>query len=587
MLNRFAKWSLLLVAMLTFSVVLAACGDSPTPTPASSTSQNQGQNQTAAVPAGVKSAMAGSFPDTTSVYITLNTDTTNGQIKSWQKIVEYLSTIPEVKLVFQNADVLTLAQLGTYNGDIQTWIGSEIAIGITDVNAVVALTAGGGAAPGEIPALIAAPVKDQPKADAFITKLAGSLKNLGLPEPAKETYKDATLYTFNLGIASVVAGLSKDKLFIGGGPKLVKAAFDQTADKSLANAATYKTVSGKLPTSNLGFVYADYQGIVKSLSSNPQIAPSLSSLKGSALDYTGGIGLAFATADEGFRVDAYQTYLPDKTPPAVATLLKQGANPSKILTALPENTLGLFNARDISSAYDLFISTLKTAGGTSGMSGADVDKGIADFEAATGLNVKTDIVSLFSGEFSFFVTPNAADKNFPAGGGLVADASDKAATQTKLDKITAAIEKSANGQVKFQPKTVGSTTFKTAVVEMGASKTSFNVGIAGNFAFMIIGDPATTDTVTAATGGKNFTNGAGAANFNKTKANLPNDNGGYGYVDIQAIINLATPFVPAENAAQLKGYTDKLTKLYSVGSATRQNANEASTSVFIYFPVTK
>lgn len=225
MLKRFSKWSMLLVVMMSFSLVFAACGEQATPVAG-------GNNQTNAnMPAvGVKSPMAASFPDTTSVYVTLNTDMDSGQIKSWQKIVTYLSTIPEVKQVFANVDVLTLAKLGTYDADIKPWIGSEIAIGITDLSTIAGLassmTGGNGAMPAagkELPALIGIPVKDQAKAEAFVTKMGGQVKAMMGVEPTKEAYKDATLWTINvMGMANIVIGLSKDKLFIGGGLSLLR-----------------------------------------------------------------------------------------------------------------------------------------------------------------------------------------------------------------------------------------------------------------------------------------------------------------------------------------------------------------------------
>lgn len=170
MVNRFSRWGLLLVATLMLSVLLAACGDFTTPT---STSGNANQNKGATAATGYNSAMAASFPSTTSFYLTLNTNGGSDQIKGWQNIVKYLSNIPEVKTVFQNADLLALAKFGTYDGDVAPWIGDELAVGVTDVSAVVNLVSGGGSAPGEIPLLIGAGVKDQTKAEAFVTKILG------------------------------------------------------------------------------------------------------------------------------------------------------------------------------------------------------------------------------------------------------------------------------------------------------------------------------------------------------------------------------------------------------------------------------
>ena len=314
MLKHLSKWNFLVVALLSLSVLLAACGDEATPTPTIPPTPTKPASKTGLnIPVGAKTTLAANFPDTTTLFISINTNTTSGQIKSWQKIIEYLAQIPEIKLVTQNMDLLALGQIGTYDGDIKPWIGNELDIGLTDVNTVVNLVSGSGqATSSELPVLIGASVTDQTKADAFIAKLTTKLTGTGLDAPTKEAYKDATLYTFNLGIASVVAGLSKDKLFIGGGPNLVKGAFDQASDKSLASNAQFKNVTGNLPAENLAFAYLDYQTIIKTVTNNPQIKSALSSLNTTNLDYTAGVGVAFSTSTDGFRVDSYQSFQADK-----------------------------------------------------------------------------------------------------------------------------------------------------------------------------------------------------------------------------------------------------------------------------------
>ena len=231
---------------------------------------------------------------------------------------------------------------------------------------------------------------------------------------------------------------------------------------------------------------------------------------------------------------------------------------------------------------------LKQMGSTT----ADFDKGITQFEQQTGLSVQNDIVSLFGGEYGVFVSPEPSNKAVPVGFGLLTEATDKAGTQTKLDKIANAIEQNAKGQVTWASKTTGSTTYKTAKITDANSNitVSANIGVAGNYAFFTLGDDTTGSMITAATGGANFTTGAGKANFDKVKANLPNDNTGYFYLDIQAIIKLATANLPAgKTADQVKAITDKLTKLYAISSATKQTLTpaESFSSVFIYFPVTQ
>jgi len=83
MLKHLSKWNFLVVALLSFSVLLAACGDTPTTTPPAPTTpaSKSGLN----IATGAKTTLAANFPDTTTFYLSINTDTAGSQIKSWQK----------------------------------------------------------------------------------------------------------------------------------------------------------------------------------------------------------------------------------------------------------------------------------------------------------------------------------------------------------------------------------------------------------------------------------------------------------------------------------------------------------------------
>jgi hypothetical protein len=590
MYSRLKKWSLLLLAVMSFSVVLAACGDS-TATPLT---VNPGA---ATVPTGVKSALANYFPGSTGVYLAVNTDANSDQAKSLQKVIDYLSNIPEVKDSLSKIDVFKLGGLGSYDADIKPWLGNELAVGLTDLTALANLgnsSSNGGSGlnlpQGELPVLIAAVVTDQTKADAFLTKIGSLLKLLNPAAPVEETYKDTKLTTYDLSGFKFTTGLGKDKLFIGGSATAIKAALDRTAAQSLASAANYQAVTAKLPQGNLGFVYLDGQALNSSLTSSAQIKQSLGNMQLNGLDYTSGVGLTLATADEGLRVDAYQTYLTAKIPTGVADTFKKGANPSKIINALPESTMFFVNQRDAASSYDLIINALKNSN-MPDMS--NIDQKIADFEKQAGLSVRNDIVSLFNGEFAVFATPDSANQKFPVGIGLLSEVTDKAASQAKLDKIATSLENNSNGQIKWQTKTSGNVTYRSATVTQNNTTVSLNLGLAGNasntsnYAFLIAGDDATSGALAAIGGGKNFLTGPNVANFNKVKDVLPSDNSGYFFVDAQAAFKLLNQVQPAGKAADVQKYTGKLDKLYAAGAATRQNLNEAYTTIYLYFPVTK
>ncbi len=613
MLKRPTRWGLPVAALMTISLMLVACGEpSATPPAVPTVAQAPAAPQAAppvvpvvaqpaapvalqsAVPLGAKSTLAGSFADNTPIFISLNTDSTSDQSKSFGKTVEYFSNIPDVKKALAQLEMLKVVGLD-YETGIKPWLGNEVALSLTDFAGLQGLGNNKTALPtGDLPILIGMLVSDRPKAEAFVTKTTGLLKSFAQATIQEDTYKDVKLTTIKMGTTSLVIGLGKDKLFVGGNLDTVKAAFDRSAAQSLASNANYTTIAAKLPSSNLSFAYVDAQAAIKSLVNSPQFKQNGPNLQLPNADYIGSLGLTTAATDEGYRLDSYQVYIPGKTPPAVATQLGKAANSGKILSALPEATLFFANGQDAASGYDALINAMKTSGN------ADFDKKLAEFEQQSGLNLKSDVVSLFSGEFTAFAVPETANQAMPVSFGLVSQVGDKTATQAKLDKIAAAIEQQSKGQVKWQTKTVGSTTYRTATITQGQTTTSLNLGQGngsavpgGSFAFLTVGDEATNGLLTAAGGGKNFLAGPNAANFNKVKAQLPTDNGGYVYLDTQAAIKLAvaqplpSDATKAEKAKAAQDFAAKLDKLYAVGAATHQTASEAASTVFVYFPVTK
>ncbi|MEI6044479.1 MAG: DUF3352 domain-containing protein [Chloroflexota bacterium] len=587
MFKRFSRWSLLLVALLSISLVLGACGDLTSEAPA---------NVKSSPNLGVKSALAESFPQDTALYISLNTDTSSNQIKGWQKVTDYLSAIPEVKDALPKLDVLAQFDLGSFETTIKPWLGNELALGLTDLNTLANLASSKDKIPsGEIPLLLAAPVKDKAKLETFVTDFLAKL-NL---TAETEIYNGATLKNISLFTIVLSIGYSDSKLFIGGSPALVKAALDRTTDKSLASTDSYKKVTAKLPADYLAFIYGDVQGAIKTLNSNPNIQKAFTSdpkiqdaLKGvtfnpADFEYLGNVGVTLAIAPGGFRIDAYQPYQSDKASADVKTRLSKPANPNTILNVLPENTFFFATGQDGKSGYADFAKKAAAMGEQS----KQITDGIQKFETTSGLNIQNDLASLFPDEFVLFAQPvkgyTQGDKqSLPLGIGLLTKVSDKAVAQANLDKITAAIAKAdTKNELKFQPKTIGGVTFQQAVKPGG--NLTLNLGIANGYAFFSSSEEQTQAIIDSVNGKGTFLKGVNATNFNQVKESLPQNNRGYLYLDLQQSVALALATLPVDQATKTKAYTDKLTAFKALGFASSQTQTEVAASLFLSFPEVK
>ncbi len=579
--KTYSKLGLLLVALLSLSLVVAACGDNTT------TSQKLGSN----LKLGYTSTLAANYPASTALYLSLNTDQNSDQLKGWQNITKYLSNIPELAQLTKNAKIPNLDSLNMsvdFDKDVKPWLGKELAIGLTDLEALAKLagsaTGGSNANPlalMEIPALISFDVKDKTTAEAFIKKL---LEQPNLPiKPTTETYKDFTIYNLNVIVLQLSAAVSANRMYIAAGPKLVKAAIDQDVATSLSGKADYKAVSGNLPASNLGFVYADTAAAGKAIAAIPAPKDSQQpTMKLTVPEYMGSLGMSFATTDDGMRVDSYQSYNESKLTADQKQIFGKAATASKILSVLPDKTFFFSNGQDGKSAYTQAIKSLEQLPADQAKK---LKEQISQFEQNSGLSLENDIASLFAGEFALFATPEAS-QDMPLAIGLVTAVSDKAAAQTSLDKIAAGIEKS-NG-AKFQVQTFKGVTYKSATIQDKAKSFVVNLGIAGNYAFVSSSQAQTEALITAITGGANFSSSPTYTDFNKLKGNLPTDNQGYFYLDIQQAFGVARNVKSDDKSkTDATAALDKITQLKSVASASKTSTKEATSTVYINFPVTK
>lgn len=585
---------LLMIAVL-LPLFLAACG-------ASSNNSNPNAGAIQKAKTGYTSPLSDYFPADTALYITVNTNADSNQAKSFKKIADYLANIPEVKQALDNIDIFKAGGLGTYETDVKPWLSGELALGLTDLKALLSLAQmANNAQPGTNSGsmadlsgitqalnsfMIAATIKDQAKAEAFFKKLLSGVTGNASIQPTTSTYNGYTLTAYNLFIVELVVATNKDRVFFGGSQATVKAAIDRAKDKSLTNANNYKTVAGKLPAENLAFVYADVNGILKAVLNDPNIQSMIqanpNTFKG--MDFYGSVGLSFATADEGFRIDSYTTYDKSKIPADQLPLYENSATQSKIIEALPEGTFLFANGKNAKQMYDTFITNLTTVGDQT----QEVKDGIAEFERQSGLNIQNDIVSLLSGEFALFATPvatNANTKATPFAIGLLSTNTDKAATQAKADKIVAAIENAQDSNIKFETKTFNNVSYKSA--KLPDTDMTLNIGVAGNNFFLSSSTTQVEGIITAANGGASYAKSGAFADFNTVKGYLPGDNSGYFYLNLQETIKVALAATAPDKQAEIKNVTDKLTQLRSIGGATKTTTAEGVTTVFIHFPVTK
>jgi hypothetical protein len=279
--------------------------------------------------------------------------------------------------------------------------------------------------------------------------------------------------------------------------KVIDAALD---GRNLAVSNNYKTTMAALPAQNVGslyldlniFIAAEAESIENTAALNDAFSPSFDSLYDSVYSNTtatpadrqkriddakkaveatrlrqqqsvqqmqetfralGGLGLAMTYEPSGLRFDMATQFDPSKLPDKWRGLYPTAytAASNQMFDNLPASAIMAINGNVPNSTWQLLLNPDYLSANLASnliFAGSDFKQQLADFQKATGLDLKADLVDLFSGNVGLFMLPktttaapntNAYAFNFPFELGAMLDASDATRVSRSIDKIFNAI----------------------------------------------------------------------------------------------------------------------------------------------------
>jgi len=290
-----------------------------------------------------------------------------------------------------------------------------------------------------------------------------------------------------------------------------------------------------------GFMFVDLQGLLRSVAGTAG-----SSLSPSQLSAVNGIFKRFRAFGVGIGADAQAIRL------NVATLGEGGGTGNGPGSALPldkapgESWLA-FTQSDIGKSIQGVLDSLK--------SGSTGDQ-ITQFETATGLNVKDDLLS-WMGDAGLFVEGDSV----PAlGGAFVIQSTDPAKTRTAIAKIKGLLRQF---NTKIGPAPVGASDgFSLGV---GAGSKRVLIGLAGSRFVIAYGDKAFRDAVHPSSTLSSSANFKGASGLlgGSTKPSF--------YLDFQTLTRFISLVAGNDqDFAKAKPYLDAFTAVIGGGSGDRK-----------------
>ena len=447
-----------------------------------------------------------------------------------QKLAAFLSKLPgfadqaaiEPKLneVFDRIVAAASSNSQTFTTDIQPWFGGVIAIGSGPFDAASL----GGAMTGSMVGgfgsqLLVATITDPAKANAWLQKTIGS-------NATTSSYGGATLYTSG-GLAAAVT----DKVLLGGGEAMVKAAIDTKGQGNLAADPQFKAAYASVSRDYVVFSFVNYRSYVTSLVNLAGASAALD--KTTIDDALLGLVPAWVGTSSRFEDDAI---VAEGTFPAIDIGFDAKNRASTLAGHAPPSTLFYAEAHDVGAALKAFLDKLRAI--------PELSSTFGQIDQSAGLIGGLDGLFGWWGDVAVAVGP---DVDGSIGGGLLIAPTDAAAARKTFETLRSFVIL-GGGQAgitlrdeKHGDATVTIIDFSGAIAKSGGAAP----GVKTELAYTV------TDDIVVLGYGASFVNAvldagpgpslADDARFKGLVGRVGAENLGLTFVDIQAIRGLVEP----------------------------------------------
>ena len=481
------------------------------------------------------------LPAETQFYAALNPNLSD--VPNLQRLQ---AAFPEL-LDQQNAESPTQVleeQLGvSFEEDIAPWIGTEIAIAGTgfDLSSIDPEASSEQMAQlaqdGELLIILAS--RDDAKAQAFLDKQRTAREGNG------ETFSESkagnlTIYEQQDAENSPLAAFvyyNKHVFFASRA-----AALTEVVERDLAGNTTlqanprFQAVQKGLPETRLGYIFVDglTLGTLAELGvqqASAQLPPEqlqrfeeqIQNIK--ALQ---GLGLSFVAIGDGLQFDSLVSFDLSKLTAEATAQVEEARQPvdAKRVETISRDAVSLFTFKIPTSFKDQVLEAIQNL--------PDGQQTLEDFESQFEVNLEQDVLSWFNGDASLVILPGdkIGDTTLPATGYFSIRPADRAAAEAGMEKVAAALERSAGDSLSFSQEQIAGADWQ-AVIEPNTNDLVGGYAFVGDDLVLAFGARAMDDAVDGA-----GTPISAEAGYKQSTSVLANPNGGLFYLDVQKIIGL-------------------------------------------------
>lgn len=522
-----------------------------------------------------KAQSAAIVPANAPVYAAFNLDLT--QAKGAQRISDiYTKAIPsgsapaDWRADFQEQTGLDFDQ------DVLSWIGPEVGVVVTDLNALGQFSGSSGAG-NPTSAAVLLGTRDVSKSTTALAKAFANLKEKG-STASELTYNNVRLTKLenSQGVAggSGYVGTINNFVILATTEEAAHAVIDAATnggDKTLANSPQFKEAMARLPSARVGTLYlsdqvfGQFQTLPRGLSSQTFMNMS---------NAANGLAASLGFTDQGLQIDYVVSFAADKLGASQKAMFTKAANSNQALNAAPQNALLYYSGSDLKQYWNASLESLPAPTQT------EFQQSLRQIETQLGINLEQDILSWLDGEFAFALVPAAPiSSNAPGVGGLVfVEAKDQTLIQDKLSRVQSSLAR--NGLV-FAPQTIGGVPMQV-MSPGGSAGPSFGFGFIDKF--LVLGGPRDA-LASAVDAPKNSL--VNSPLLKEVRANLPQVNTGIAYVNLDGLLDVLEPLVLSTAGAQAQEYQSTgrplLRPVKAIGMASEAGTpNLTHTIVFVY-----
>ncbi len=382
---------------------------------------------------GDRMATASALPPETAVYLSVDLEGMarfDRVIATFDEVTEEAGMEPGTD-VLDFIDEMVLGEFGLSTDDFEPWIGRDVGIAVLDLDLGVQ-----GIASGIAPVVVAASVRDEAEADAFMPKMVAAMERQDMIVRT-DSYGELALWVaepdpdgFTVG-APVVMGRSGDMMLLATDRDALERAVDAQDGDSLREAEHFEDLVGDLPDDRALTFYLgpDALSSLTDLFSDPELGiPEQAAELEEAIAGFRGLAMALTIDDAGVRLDAVQAYAEGEEP---AVGVQSGSD--RIADALPADTFAYFGIGpwNVEAAWSQLQDALEAAGAM---------QDLALFEEELGIDVERDVVAALTGELGLglFASPGGLFTELggpPVGGMLLLGLADPEAAAATLDRL--------------------------------------------------------------------------------------------------------------------------------------------------------